>query len=292
MTEGPSALSGPDNTALIEKRLIRRRFLESVSLVLAILVLIGLPISLSRIPRTGLHPNHIAHSIAGVLFLIAFYFRKRLKDQWLTFWNILILSVLSLAAFLQYGLVSAGFFFASAAIFVSTVSLGLRGGLISISGYGVITFIIGYLWISGHLVFPVDVAEYILQPTVWLALGVAFLITMAIFIVSASGFFNGLTELVDTIDNQKRKIEERTAELTRTNEELEAALKNIKTLTGLLPICSNCKKIRDDQGYWQQLEQFVQEHSQALFTHGLCPDCVSELYPEIADHVLGKMKKN
>lgn len=59
------------------------------------------------------------------------------------------------------------------------------------------------------------------------------------------------------------------------------ALAKVKLLSGLLPICSNCKKIRDDRGYWQQLEKFILEHSEAQFTHGICPDCVKLLYPDL-----------
>ncbi|MCX8155675.1 MAG: PAS domain-containing protein [Verrucomicrobiae bacterium] len=65
--------------------------------------------------------------------------------------------------------------------------------------------------------------------------------------------------------------------------ELQEALDNVKTLSGLLPICANCKKIRDDQGYWNQIEVYLQQHSEARFTHGLCPECVKKLYPELAD---------
>jgi hypothetical protein len=51
-------------------------------------------------------------------------------------------------------------------------------------------------------------------------------------------------------------------------------------LTGLLPICARCKKIRDDQGYWNQIEAYIQEHSDAKFSHGICPNCAKRLYPE------------
>jgi two-component system, sensor histidine kinase len=64
--------------------------------------------------------------------------------------------------------------------------------------------------------------------------------------------------------------------------ELRKALKEVKTLGGLLPICSSCKKIRDDQGYWNQIESFIREHSDAEFSHGICPDCIEKLYPEYA----------
>ncbi len=69
-------------------------------------------------------------------------------------------------------------------------------------------------------------------------------------------------------------------ELQARNQELEAAMARIKTLSGLLPICSSCKKIRNDEGYWQQVEIYISEHSDADFSHGLCPDCMKELYPD------------
>ncbi len=63
--------------------------------------------------------------------------------------------------------------------------------------------------------------------------------------------------------------------------ELQEALKNVKTLSGLIPICASCKKIRDDKGYWNQVEKYISEHSEARFSHGLCPSCVKKLYPEL-----------
>ena len=61
--------------------------------------------------------------------------------------------------------------------------------------------------------------------------------------------------------------------------ELQEALDNIKTLRGLLPICASCKKIRDDNGYWNQIESYISKHSNVNFTHGICPECSKELYP-------------
>ncbi len=76
----------------------------------------------------------------------------------------------------------------------------------------------------------------------------------------------------------------RNIELARTNEDLKKALNEVKHLSGLLPICSLCKKIRDDNGYWEQIESYISDHSEALFSHGLCPECMRKLYPEITMH--------
>lgn len=70
-------------------------------------------------------------------------------------------------------------------------------------------------------------------------------------------------------------------ELSRTMKELQEALENVKILSGMLPICSHCKKIRDDEGYWNQLEVFIDKHSEAKFSHSICPDCAHKLYPDL-----------
>jgi DNA-binding response OmpR family regulator len=62
--------------------------------------------------------------------------------------------------------------------------------------------------------------------------------------------------------------------------ELEKALAEIRTLRGLIPICPSCKKIRDDEGFWNQLEVYIGKHTDAVFSHGICPECAEELYPE------------
>lgn len=75
------------------------------------------------------------------------------------------------------------------------------------------------------------------------------------------------------------------AERERLIAELQYALARIKTLSGLIPICAVCKKIRDDQGYWQQVEVYVRDHTGADFSHGICPECFKVLYPEYCkDH--------
>lgn len=66
----------------------------------------------------------------------------------------------------------------------------------------------------------------------------------------------------------------------------EQALADVRTLSGLLPICSNCKNIRDDQGYWKQIEDYLHTHSDARFSHSICPACAKKLYPELTDELL------
>jgi CheY-like chemotaxis protein len=69
-------------------------------------------------------------------------------------------------------------------------------------------------------------------------------------------------------------------ELMVRNRELEKALEEVKVLRGFISICSSCKKIRNDQGKWEQLEAYIQQHSEAMFSHGICSDCMKKLYPD------------
>jgi len=82
---------------------------------------------------------------------------------------------------------------------------------------------------------------------------------------------------------QRKWLEEDKQNLLK---KLQEALAHIKELKGMLPICANCKKIRNDKGYWQFVEEYISEHTDATFTHGMCPDCMKSFYPDVAlgDH--------
>jgi len=86
------------------------------------------------------------------------------------------------------------------------------------------------------------------------------------------------SSLVTKISQLNQELANLARELRQKNRELQEALGQVKTLHGLLPICSACKKIRTDQGYWQQIETYIREHSEADFTHSICPECLKKLY--------------
>ena len=87
-----------------------------------------------------------------------------------------------------------------------------------------------------------------------------------------------------TLRTLQKDLEEKNARLQGLNKDLQRALDEIKTLQGILPICANCKKIRDENNTWKMLEEYICEHSEAEFTHGICPDCAKKLYPDMKLH--------
>jgi hypothetical protein len=72
--------------------------------------------------------------------------------------------------------------------------------------------------------------------------------------------------------------------------ELQQALIEVRLLSGLLPLCAGCKKVRDDKGYWHQVEAYFEEHSDVRFTHGYCPSCLRKYYPDIAEEIISNLK--
>lgn len=126
-------------------------------------------------------------------------------------------------------------------------------------------------------------------------------LAMAIFVIS-SLMISGITEarrraiVKAALFNEelqkeievRKQIENERAKLIR---ELQDALVKVKQLSGLLPICASCKKIRDDRGSWSHVESYIRDHSEAEFSHSICPDCVKELYPEHYREIFDKEKK-
>ncbi|MHB1013968.1 MAG: hypothetical protein ACYC2W_01645 [Desulfurivibrionaceae bacterium] len=120
------------------------------------------------------------------------------------------------------------------------------------------------------------------------------------------------SKYLDIYCNLEKKINERTMELDAANGkllceieerkrteaekeqlivQLQKAMQDVKVLSGFLPICAACKKIRDDTGYWRQIEEYISKHSNALFSHGICPDCSKKLYPEYHEELQRRVKK-
>ncbi len=99
-----------------------------------------------------------------------------------------------------------------------------------------------------------------------------------------------IAELRARVEVGRRMVDMQEA-LAAKIEELHKAFDDIKTLRGIIPICANCKKIRDDKGYWSQVEVYVRKHSEAEFSHGLCPECAKKLYPDLYPAIEADMKE-
>ena len=102
-----------------------------------------------------------------------------------------------------------------------------------------------------------------------------------------TGKLNETNEKLEREVDERRNAERKQKELIH---DLQKASEEVRQLSGLLPLCSHCKKIRDDQGYWNILESYIEKNSNASFSHGLCPDCSDKLYGDKNWYI--KMKQN
>ncbi len=105
------------------------------------------------------------------------------------------------------------------------------------------------------------------------------------FIVTARPFFDDHGQVAGIVESFQDITDRRNTEIERDLllEELKSALSKVKLLSGFLPICASCKKIRDDKGYWNQIELYIRNHSEAEFSHSICPDCARKLYPDFVN---------
>lgn len=109
-----------------------------------------------------------------------------------------------------------------------------------------------------------------------------FLFSLFSIVLVWISFFGSFTSgLMARLRREKIAAQQAQAEKERLVSELNDTLTKVKTLRGLLPICSSCKKIRDDKGYWNRIESYISRHSDLEFSHGICPDCKARLYPDL-----------
>lgn len=114
---------------------------------------------------------------------------------------------------------------------------------------------------------------------------------IAVWIVARKGedLLHSIRDYQTRLIEANKRAESEIAQRKQTQQELEStvsdlqkALEEINTLSGLLPICAACKNVRDDNGYWNQIEVYIRDHADVEFSHSVCPDCMQELYPEFA----------
>ena len=96
---------------------------------------------------------------------------------------------------------------------------------------------------------------------------------------------SGQRTLLEKVQQINEDLQRSVAQLDKKNQELRNALDKVKLLSGLLPICASCKKIRNDDGYWNEIENHIAQHSEADFTHGICPDCLRAVSPELYEEL-------
>jgi hypothetical protein len=165
---------------------------------------------------------------------------------------------------LNFGMVSFMTEFLILSVFLSIIFLEKQAAIIIWVLSGLICAAFAILCIMGVLPLVPDFERHVNSIPSWVSFFVTFLFMASIVILIAGDIGNLLAEKI-------KVLEEKNVALIAANEE-------VSRLQGILPICSRCKKVRDDEGYWYQVESYIESHSDAKFTHGICEECADKLY--------------
>ena len=238
-------------------------------------------------------------ALAFIICFLSFY--RRIAYGVRCFFFLVMAYLLAVVDLIFFGIAEDCRLYLFAFAVLMTIFLGWKSGIAAVI-MGALTFIVIAWQISvGNLVITASQMESpVPEMNDIIVFGLTFLMITGIVVSAVAAVMrefevawrqerHAMTLLQLKRDQLELRVVERTKELQDKNTKLEAALEDIKTLNGLLPICAQCKKIRDDKGYWNQIESYIERHSDAAFSHGMCPECSDELYGNENWYI--KMKK-
>lgn len=240
---------------------------------------------------TQVRAFEIGWTARDVIYFIIFigingiaFCRRKLSSQFKAFSIILISVTIGVVGSYTMGMISgAVFLFELAAVvislFYSKRAVFIYGGLVIVF----LSFItIGFT--SNH--FKVIPTADLLHTNAvhWCTYILSFILFFLVACLTILKYRQAMRELIENVNYQRDK-------LNISNKNLQRALDEIKTLRGILPICSFCKKIRDDKGYWEQVDVYIKKYSEADVSHGICPECVKANYPEFYASIMSKKEK-
>lgn len=259
-----------------------RSRISSVFLVtLAIIAIPALLASLSRSVDIGWQPVMAVHiGIVLVLWSMALL-RRHVPYRYQAGFIVLMFLLIGFGGILQFGLSAAGTVFLVSAGPIAVLLFGARAGsltmILSLAGAGTI----GWLTISGSLAPSIDVANYVVSVKAWLTALFGWSLAAVALAVSLHAFNKRLTNALLVARQREANLEKVIEERNRTNQALQQALDEIKTLQGIIPICSYCHSIRDDEGAWNEIEKYLSTHAGAQLSHGICPKCLEKVREEM-----------
>lgn len=259
-------------TVLVREEQIQAKLLEQIWRVLLCVTLIGGTASLQRAVFTGWIPLYTLHVILITFVVCCFLIRKKLAFEIKTAIVLLIFYTVGISGIFALGLLSGGIWWLILAALLARVFYSDRAGLIHCAICLLIIAAAGVCYTTGILQLPYDANIYIVQPATWITLLIG-CVMLSIFIFAA-------------LTTYQRETVKLLREVDKNRSEIKEALDEIKVLQSFLPICVQCKKIRDDHGYWEHVEAYLQKHSDMQFSHCLCPACGHGLYGELWDKAM------
>ena len=242
----------------------REKIVDGVLMACGAIIVLPVAASFGRITDIGWQPVMALQLVTLVLCWVAVLLRKRIGYIPKAILITTLFMTTSIVGVYQFGIIGNGMTFSILAPVLAAMFFNMR---VALTLFGLVTAsiaMIGFYVVQTNYVPGFNLQTYVVNYKSWLDFLFAFIFVAGILTVTAGVLFNRLTRKLIEVDMLKNEAE-----------------KKVTILSGLLPICSYCKKIRDDKGYWNQLETYISHHSDAEFSHGICEECAHKLYPDL-----------
>jgi hypothetical protein len=256
------------------EELLRDSLIDKILIVSAVVVISSLASAQLRAFDIGWTYRDVLQFIDVGLLTVLVLVRHNITAHHKALLLIILFSLGGLPGVYTLGILAGTIFvFPLAAVIVATF-YSARATL----AYIILTLLfccfVAFRFCSGMATLPFSADRLIFNYFHWFV----YLVCMGAFFIVAAFTINNYRGTVSIL---MERIASQRDQLEKSNEELNNALKSVKKLSGLLPICSYCKKIRDDKGYWRQIESYIRDHSEADFSHGVCDECARKHYPGV-----------
>ncbi|HTR00320.1 MAG TPA: hypothetical protein VMH83_10030 [Candidatus Acidoferrum sp.] len=264
---------------------LRILFLDRVWRSMLLMAAVAIPISISRSYFTGWQPVYVTHLLFMLTVVLINLLGDRLRYKTRALLVVGMLDAASLSGLFNFGLLGSAWWWMFLGGLLSGHFYNRRVELLHITGTFLLMIVAAYCYVNGIVKVDYDPAEYLRQPSSWLTAmtGPVFMTVLV---------FRALSIYQDAVHELLQEVELRHKESKELTAKLEQSLAEIKTLHGLIPMCAHCKKVRDDKGYWDNVEAFIQAHSSAKFTHLLCPPCGELLYGDLWRQAVSELEQD
>lgn len=242
----------------------RETIVDGVLIAYATIIALPVTASLFRVTEIGWQPVMATHIATCIFCWIAVLLRKRISYTPKATFIIGTFMITGILGIYQFGLIGNGMTFSILAPVLAALFFNLRVALTLLGLVAAGISLIACYVIQTHHLPGFNLTAYVTSYTSWFDFLFAFVFVAGILTVTGSVLLKRLTRILTQVSLLKEQAE-----------------KEVKILSGLLPICAHCKKIRDDKGYWNQLENYIVKHSEVQFSHSICEDCAKEFYPDL-----------
>jgi hypothetical protein len=252
---------------------LRDALINRILLVSAIFAVIALVSAMIRAFNIGWYYHDMFQLVILCSIVILTLFRQKLIGQYKTLFLIVLLSIAGFSGVYTLGMLGGTVFLFPLVVVIIAIFYSMRTTIIYILIFLLLFGLVAVKFCSilGKETFY---ANFLMSNYLhWIVYILFMVFFFAVACVSIHTYRRTMKELLHKINCQHD-------DLIQTNQKLLSATKNIKKLSGLLPICSYCKKIRNDKGYWEQLEIYIAEHSEADFSHSICDGCLKTKFKD------------